>query len=259
MHASDIDTLILIDVDGVLNVGMKEPSGAPLLLDTHNINVALRRRLSPSAAAANTIARIVSVIDRPLQEINGESATYMDLVADQSMLSPTLLVNLALIILAAGDHCGFVLSSTWRKPGKEALVRTLEMQMSLCLGRHFCFNGRTPMRSERSGVDRLEILGDYLSALQAKRGESAPRLRVLVLDDFGITPLDGWPCQGFTIGSTEDAEAFLKSRAGDDVEVRVVHTYEMWYDGDDKVPVEVGMGLQRQHVSIAHAFFSGHS
>jgi hypothetical protein len=258
--ASEIDTLILIDVDGVLNVGLKDPdSQAPLIFDMKNVKRAFQRRVEPPEDMRDIIERLISVAERPLQEVNGERATYLDLVSGPTIdLSRTLLQNLAMIISAAGDRCGFVLSSMWRKPGKEAQVRALEMHLSGCLGRHFCFNGRTPLRAEHGALDRLESLGDYLSALQAKRGKDSPRLRVLVLDDFSITPLDGWICQDFTIGSTNDMEAYLSYRAGGDVDVRVVHTYEQWPKEDSDVPVEVGMGLQRQHVNDAEVFFSGH-
>jgi hypothetical protein len=257
-NASEIDTLILVDVDGVLNVGLKDPDcPAPLVFDMKNVKIAFERRVEPPTAIRNIIERLISVAERPLQKVNGECATYMDIVSHPTMsLSRTLLLNLTDIISAAGDRCGFVLSSMWRKPGKEAQVRTLEMHLSTFLGEKFCFNGRTPLRDEHGAVDRLETLGDYLSALQAKRSKDAPRLRVLVLDDFSITPLDGWSCQDFTIESTNDMEAYLSYRAGGDMDVRVLHTYEQWFKGDDDVPVQVGMGLQRQHVNDALVFFS---
>jgi hypothetical protein len=257
--ASDIDTLIFVDVDGVLNVSVKDPGNSPLIFDTTNAQLALKRRESPSAVTPSIVARLLSVIEQSLPAVNGEKTAYMDLIADPSnSLSVTLVHNLAKIVSAAGERCGFVLSSTWRKPGLEARVRTLEALMSKCLGKHFCFSDRTPYKAERCAVDRLETLGDYLAALQVKRGEGAPTLRVLVLDDFNVTPLDGWRCEGRKIGSAEDVEMFLSHCAGGDVKVKLLHTYDKWAQAGGP-SVEVGTGLQQQHVDDAHAFLLKHS
>eukprot|EP00928_Gymnodinium_smaydae_P049640 TRINITY_DN3332_c5_g1_i1.p1 TRINITY_DN3332_c5_g1~~TRINITY_DN3332_c5_g1_i1.p1 ORF type:complete len:343 (-),score=64.80 TRINITY_DN3332_c5_g1_i1:149-1177(-) len=257
--SADVDTLILVDVDGVLNVGVRDPGEPPLLFNATNVECAQRHWNAAAPVRASSrefgsVTRIVKVAERALGPGNGQDATYAKLVAgSSSSLSDVLVGNLVRILEAAGPRSSVVLSSTWRKPQHQARVKALEACVSKHLGKPFTFDGRTHLTEERSAADRLRTIGEYLASL--KRPASAPRLRVVILEDFCITPMKGWSCGGVEIGSSFDAEKYMCRCAGgaSRASVKLVHTYEAW-TASGGLYVEVGMGLQARHVEEAREF-----
>mmetsp|Transcript_57967 Transcript_57967/g.114958 ORF Transcript_57967/g.114958 Transcript_57967/m.114958 type:complete len:323 (+) Transcript_57967:87-1055(+) len=249
------ETLIFVDVDGVLNVGVFDQGNAPVAFNQTNLQLALKLEGQNNILAD----RIRSVAG---MEVEGEHATYEKFVAEPCDLSQLLVGRLAQLIGQAGSSCSVVLSSSWRKPKHAKRVQTLETFIGKHLGRPFQFDDRTELREESGGaMDRLQVLGDYTQDFCRKRRGSALKLRVLVLEDFCITPLDGGlKCQGVSIGSPEAAERYLLSRAkgSSAVSVRMIHTYDKWIT-DQGLPVAIGTGLTMKHFSRALQFLDGMS
>jgi len=244
-----METLILVDVDGVLNVGVYDRGNAPVAFNQDNLKLA-NRLAGQNNALADRIRAVACM------EVEGEEATYEKLLAEPTDLSQVLVGRLAQLIGQAGSSCSVVLSSSWRKPKHAKRVLTLEACISSHLGRPFTFDDRTQLREEAGGaMDRLEVLGDYAEAFCRKRRGSALKLRILVLEDFCITPLDGQMCQGVCIGSPEAAEGYLMSRAGDHstLSVRIIHTFDKWTT-ELGIPVAVGTGLTMKHFCRALQF-----
>lgn len=260
MAESEIDTIIFVDVDGVLNVGAADPGQCPILFNEANNQAAIRVIESGMAASScNPMKRLLALRERELAPCNGENTTYEHLVAGtHDALSPVLLDNFVELVKNAGNNCSFVLSSTWRKPNYVARVQLLEEMVSQRLGRLFKFDERTPICDERTAADRLQVMGAYLENIRRTRPKRAPRMRVIVLEDFCSTALNGWKVDGLSMWSREDVEGYLWNRAAGPglASVLLVHTYENWRTPSD-LYVEIGMGFQRQHVEEAIRFLKG--
>jgi len=250
------ETLILLDVDGVLNVGLHDAGRRPVVFTHDNLRLARRMvgRIDPVAQ------RLREVAARSLEH-HGEDDTYEKLVADTDDLSELLVSRLARLIRAAGPACHVVLSSTWRNPQHAEQARQLENCIAKHLDRPFAFSARTAIRPEPGAMDRLECLGEYISEFCQKRASAENgrrRLRILVVDDFCATPLSCRSSQGSFIDCSQAAEDFLQAQAGAKsiVLVRVVHTVESWvaFSGNS---VAVGCGLTMQHFSNAMQFLDG--
>lgn len=245
------ETLILVDVDGVLNVGLRDGSNHAVAFNSGNLH------LASQWGEENPLAeRLCSIASRRLE--HGEGESYSEMVADSGDLSQLLVGRLARVIATAGQAGRVVLSSTWRRPSCRHKRKHLEASISQHLGRPFKFHGYTPDCSEHGAEDRLRILGDYISVFSAQRAVTAPKLRVLVLDDFSINSLTHVSCDGDAIGSAGGAEQYLLSRVGDTscVSVRVVHTYDSWMTSKG-YPVAIGCGLTLEHLCSAMSFLGG--
>mmetsp|Transcript_61179 Transcript_61179/g.117971 ORF Transcript_61179/g.117971 Transcript_61179/m.117971 type:complete len:330 (+) Transcript_61179:46-1035(+) len=251
------DTLILLDVDGVLNVSVPNADGA-VLFSQDNLRQARRMvgRADPVALGLRMVAA------RSLAH-HGEDDTYEKLAAGPNDLSELLVSRLARLINAAGRDCHVVLSSTWRNPQHAEQVRLMENSIAKHLDRSFTFDARTALRPETGAMDRLECLGDYIFEFCQKRvgSENGRRgLRILVFDDFSATPLSCCSCRGSSIDSSKAAQDFLQAQAGTEsiVPVRVVHTMESWTTNLGN-HIAVGCGLTMQHFCNAMKFLGGGS
>mmetsp|Transcript_24510 Transcript_24510/g.70361 ORF Transcript_24510/g.70361 Transcript_24510/m.70361 type:complete len:377 (-) Transcript_24510:78-1208(-) len=250
-----VDTIVLVDVDGVLNVGAREDKGtAPLLLNTANCEHAFRLlrdgALGPNSTCdlntRRSVERLVSMWYRKLPEEGAK--TYGGLMCQApSMFSPVLVDRLAQILRLAGGRRAAVLSSSWRKPSYAKRVKELEAAISARLGEEFAFAAATPGDDEHCAADRLRCIGSFIEALadsRARRGaaRSTP-LRILILEDFFISAPEDWATFGCPIDSVRAAEAFLRGRAPDlDLSVKIVHTYDAWTTPSG-LRVSVGSGL----------------
>jgi len=261
------ETLIFVDVDGVLNVGVFDQGNAPVAFNQTNLQLALKLEGQNNILAD----RIRSVAG---MEVEGEHATYEKFVAEPCDLSQLLVGRLAQLIGQAGSSCSVVLSSSWRKPKHAKRVQTLETCIGTQLGRPFKFDDRTPLNEEAGGaMDRLQVLGDYTETFCHKRKGKAVNVRILVLEDFCVTPLSGkvsnggcgflnlplgLKCQGVSIHSHEAAERYLISRSADSSapSVRIIHTYDAWTT-DQGLSVAVGTGLTMKHFCQAQQFLDG--
>jgi len=252
------EKLILLDVDGVLNVVLHDAGHGPVLLTQDNLRLAHRL-----AGHADPVAQRLREVAAHSLAHHGEDDTYEKLAAGDDDLSQLLVSRLAELIGAAGRDCHVVLSSTWRNPQHAEHIGQLENCIAKHLGRPFTFDARTPLRAEPGAIDRLECLGDYISEFCQKRASienSRMELRILVVDDFCAAPLSCWSCQGSFIDCPQAAEDFLQAKAGAEstVLVRVVHSMENWI-ADRGNPVSVGCGLTMQHFCNAMKFLDGGS
>jgi len=263
----DEETLIFVDVDGVLNLAVRDPEdAAPVGLSHENIDVARKvwamrkRRLRGEPM----IERILDVHDRKLEEGEGEAATYAKLAHREAVgLSDVLVERLARLIRTA-PCCTVVLSSTWRMPEHKFRVQRLEAALGHHLGSpRWAFHARTSLAPERGATERLQRIGDFVVDHLA-RGRGRRELRVLVLDDFMVNAFHGWPCGGCPMDSCEAAERYLSDRAARglgrepacDLAVRVIHTYDEWTTASSLF-VQVGTGLTIGHFRRAESFLLG--
>ena len=175
--------MVCLDVDGVLNVGVKDPPAKPILLSGDNVSRALR-------AGSALGAKIVDVCGRLLQgQAPGSSAAYSELASNASTgVSEVLVGRLAEVLREAGDGRLVVLASSWRGPSHRPKVERLEECISHALGEPFRFDDMTKFCKDSSPAARLECIGDYVSDHCDGWQSSA---RVLVLEDFHISPLKG--------------------------------------------------------------------
>jgi len=257
-RVAKMDSVIFVDVDGVLNVGIQDDLGAPLLLNKGNILCANEMRgARHNGAGDRCVERLLSACDRKVG-CGEKASTYADLACDDSShVSGILAARLAEIISSAGENRAVVLSSNWRRPSHRTRVTNLEKEISKHLGSSFSFDAATPLCDERRAAERLRCIGNFLEEMCKRREAGAKPLRALVLEDFFITALDGWRCGGQAIDCEAKAEDYLKSRATafPNLAVKLVHTYDEW-----KMPcgltVQVGAGITEEQVVEAQDFLA---
>lgn len=253
MPGSGPDSLIFVDVDGVLNIGVRDGRGAPLLLNDANVNVATRTE-DPKFCKAyrESIAKLSSVAKR-----------YGDLACIGTEECSGVLIDRLVSILrpALGGKQMVVLSSKLRQPKYAGRVLRLQHDISERVGCSFEFDARTEPATETLPVDRLRCIGRFVKKHCGRnRGSQAGPLRILVLDDFFVKPLDGWTINGARMREAEDVEAYLRKCAPAEMDVRVklVHCYQEWETEDGQGHrVEAGVGLSDDDVREALAFLGG--
>jgi len=247
-----MDTLVFVDVDGVLNIGVQDLAGKPLAFSEGNLRTVLAHADHPCP----DMARVRTVAARTIEREGG--AFYAKLVATSNNVSFLLVARLAHILRVAAAMGGaqrVVLSSNWRSQSHKNRVQQLEALISAHLGKPFSFDDRTRLQQERCASDRLECIGNYVEEFCRKRARNVPLLRILVLDDFFMTELIGMSCGGFAIDSVSASEQYLLSRVADvgTTSICVVHTYEQ-LAGEDGVPFSIGCGLTMKFFSSALMF-----
>lgn len=243
------ETLIFLDVDGVLNVGLQaDDGGAPLLLSDGNVRLAF----DDSACRGNGAKILMS-----MKVWSAAARLYDAVCADEGHLSAVLVDRLAEIIEAAGERCSVVLSSHWRKPRHSDFVDALESEIAGRLGGYFAFAGRTELVEDNRPEDRLHIIAGHVKQHCASQGVQS--LTVLILDDLFATPLRGWSCDGRRVRGAADCEAFVRRfAASKDLRLRVklLHCYDEW-ETQDGIQVQAGAGLSAAGVEEARAFLKG--
>jgi len=186
---------------------------------------------------------------------DGEPLRYGSLTScPDTGLCDLLVRRLADILRAAGPGRFVVLSSTWRCPQYAKRVLKLEGAISAHLGSPFQFDARTEVdscgRDSGDPADRVRDIGQFLRSSCADRcAATAPPLRVLVLDDFNASPLQGIACDDDTvIHSAGDLEEYLRSQIPAEVPARVAvtHTLSSWFDEPSGLDVTIGCGLTGQ-------------
>jgi hypothetical protein len=179
---------------------------------------------------------------------HGEDGTYTKFLAKPQLhASDALIDRLAQLISAAGSRRKIVLTSRWRLEQYAQLVLQIEDAISHSLGKPFSFDDRTPPCQDTQADQRLSLIGSYIAEHCIPSQQGTP-VRVLVLEDFHATPLNGWKCDGMSISSAEAAEQYLRGRFTDPsgASVRLVHTYDEWTTKDG-LHVQIGAGLTMQH------------
>jgi len=256
--AAAIDTLIFVDVDGVLNVGIEDPGNSAVDFTLANVQRALRMQDVPGECSAKDIVeRLIATYNREVG--HGEGSTYAKFIPTSSAgASEKLIHRLAQLIRLAGDDCTVVLSSSWRHPKHAKRVEQLEQILSTCLGQTFVFHERTALVADSRPEDRLRTIGDFLAGRSHEFSKPQRKLRALVLEDFNIHPLDGWLCDGWSMNSAAAVEKYLHGRipARGGASVKLVHTFGSWTT-DSGLLVRVGTGLTRERFREASTFLSG--
>mmetsp|Transcript_85629 Transcript_85629/g.247163 ORF Transcript_85629/g.247163 Transcript_85629/m.247163 type:complete len:333 (-) Transcript_85629:552-1550(-) len=248
------DTVIYLDIDGVLNVGIGDGGVAPLLLNDINIKMAMDVK-DPSLLAPQErgyVDKVITVANRPLGSTeNGTYSSYACPGSDQFV--DILLARLADIIRAADDPF-VVLASNWRKPKYKNKVRGLEEAISRHMGCKFVFDGATGLVNEKGAVDRLKCIGEHVNMFCTDPARVGA-VRVLVLDDFFVSASEGWAMGGgLRIGSEADVESFLQHCANvPNVSIKMVHCYIQWLLNTGR-RVEVGTGLTIERTRAAMEF-----
>mmetsp|Transcript_81559 Transcript_81559/g.147297 ORF Transcript_81559/g.147297 Transcript_81559/m.147297 type:complete len:332 (-) Transcript_81559:163-1158(-) len=258
-----LDTFIFVDVDGVLNCGVRDDRGAPILLMEENIEMARKlTRVNYTGVDSKCVETIQEVANRQIGHGEQEEVTYETLATEGRSfdLSEVLVSRLAKLIDAAGSRTQVILSSSWRQPRQRPRRMRLEERLSAHLKRVFQFDSTTPLDAEEScPADRLRVVGDYLGDICTARGPQAPPLRVLVLEDFFVNPLNGWKCGGAVIDSVAAAEQYLHSiaqpKSSQRLEVKLVHTYEEWLSPTG-AHIQIGCGLLEQPCIEAFDFLT---
>mmetsp|Transcript_44172 Transcript_44172/g.127560 ORF Transcript_44172/g.127560 Transcript_44172/m.127560 type:complete len:310 (-) Transcript_44172:140-1069(-) len=255
--ARQADTLVYVDVDGVLNVGIRDLDAASLALNERNCRTALRLAGSgANAEVQDSVRRLMSVMRHGLESANNGS--YEDLLpTGQHHCPQLLLVRFARILRLVGHPRCVVLSSNWRHPTHASKVAALENDISAVLGEPFAFDTSTALGQESSADQRLACIAEHLAGECERRGRGGS-LKVIVLDDFGMTPFDGWTCHGVPMHSPSDMEVYLRSRAwmaapNLNVSVRLVHCFVEWHEQNDLL-VQVGCGLTEADVLLVKDF-----
>lgn len=243
-----VGTVIFVDIDGVLNVGIKDPPESPLNFSYENITKAynsdgLRSR------------RIAATYERLQEGETAGGATYAELINDDaSGISQVLAGRLVELLRAAGGERLVVLSSTWRMPKYKSRVERVEKHVSALLGETFQFDDRTAICKDCKPCLRLSRIGEYI---EGHCHAWHRRARVIVLEDFHITPLNGWSVEGQAVERASDAERFLARRAppSHSLSTMLVHTVDQWTTAEGTC-VEIGCGISRPQVSAALSFIA---
>lgn len=247
--------IIVLDVDGVLNVAVSDVGAGAVTIDAGNLEVARRTVQSGTSPDAQVASRIISAAEHSLEAV-GEStgSTYAKFIADdERSVSDILVGRLAKLIQMAGNNRMVVLSSTWRRVQCSQLVRSLEKGISEQLGMPFSFDAMTARTAERRPLDRLDTIGSYLEKYVGESHSQSGGYRVLVLDDLFATSMSEIP----ECSSVEKAATRIRNwmPTAASVSVKLVHTYDEWdlSNGDN---VQVGAGLTMKHYAEAAEFLS---
>lgn len=236
-------TLIFVDVDGVLNVGLSQGETNTLMLSLRNMALARRVQLDGRASKASKDAA-ESLFNLAAAPLSGEAGTLQKYMCPDHGISDLLVERLAKLLLAAGPSAHVVLSSSWRHERHAAKRDLLERKISKCIGQSFSFHGVTDTgRKEHTGGDRLELLGDYLEEY-SQRIPRDQHLRILVLDDFFLCPM-GWTVGEKLVQTQEEMNDYIKSRAKNPLfaQVKIVNTYDEWTMRLGKLHASIGLQM----------------
>lgn len=151
-----------------------------------------------------------------------------------------------------------ILSSSWRKPSHAERVQLLEDALSRHLGVPFAFAGRTRLQDDSLAPDRLVAIAHWVQCFceERKRLGEDGALRILVLEDFFITPFGKWSCGADHIENVADAEQYILSHGlaeRPDMKLKIVHTYDQFTTRENLL-VQAGEGLTMRHFCQAMTF-----
>lgn len=266
-RSSDVDTVIYVDVDGVVNIGIADGDRLPLLLTMRDLRNAVRSLPKVEKVPQeqkDAILLLVAAAERSIGQGEDADDTYLKFCAseDGSSLSDILVGRLAGIIGVAQQSSGsvhVVLASKWRKPQQMHRRKRLEEKISDSLGKFFEFDSTTALTTELNAADRIDTIADHLASFcKSTPGiGQARKLQVLVLDDFFITALGRWECGGSKMNTSAKVESYLKSMADrPNVVVKLAHCYDEWEHRATGKLVQVGSGLTELHTKEAKSFLS---
>lgn len=253
----EVFTLLLVDVDGVLNVCLRDGLNKSLLLSATNLRRAKRLVESTKQGAAVEMAQ--TIVDVAMHTTDSSGEIYADLAADSAIgVSDVMVARLAQLIRAAGQGCRVILSSSWRLPEHAQRKETLEAIISKHLGEKFHFHGATDEVPKNGVEGKIIEIGDAIEEFSSRHCHVQKRVRVLILDDLSITSLGNRALEQSQLDQHIGIENYFRSRAppGVHVEVGLVHTYDSW-TSPRGFTVEVGAGLTTRHFGQAMTFLWG--
>eukprot|EP00913_Durusdinium_trenchii_P017505 g16446.t1 len=211
---------------------MTQGENTTLVLSSRNMALARRvqfdaRSSKNSKDAAECLLHLASV---PLR---GEDGTLLKFMCPDHGLSEVLVERLANIILAAGESAQVILSSSWRHERHHAKRELLERKI-----------GRLIWIACRQEYCKKRVTSEF------------ERLRVLVLDDFFLSPLK-WSYGGRQIRTPQDINDYLQGRVRNilPVQVKAVYTYDEWMIRLGKI--QASIGLQMHMFMDALSFLEG--
>jgi len=243
-------TLLFVDIDGVLNIGVGDTGNAPFSLNSDNIAIA------GAKPAKSRCAQLLLGV--ACKQVDHENTTYGELCKGSPQLADIYVKRLADIIAAAKSQGQLmcVLSSTWRTHNVKG-VRVLEQKVSKLLGECWKFDEQTDTQEFKGRGGRLENIGNFLSDWSETSTVSFDIVRALVLEDFHITRLDGWSCHERDMTCAEDVDALLRTCLPPKMNAAtcLIHTYDEWKT-DSGLLLQVGSGLTMKHFDKAMAFLS---
>jgi len=248
----NVETLIFLDIDGVLNVGVRDPINESTSFTEANVSVA--RKLFKGEAKNDGAEILLSVMH--MQSCDGNSTKFGDFLSRNDLDVCDIFIHRLVEILRAVGRATrrVILSSSWRRPSSSAKVQQLENIISGYLSESFSFDDRTALVDEEGGHDRLRLIADYLAGHCSKEVGKA-RVKVLVLDDFFYLPIQDFKCGDIIVDSSQAAEAYLEACATPSaaLNVRIVHTYKRDMSPSG-LELQIGTGLSLFHLGQALEF-----
>jgi len=242
------DTLIFVDADGVINVGINDGHGqAPLLLCQDNLARCKPCTSPPRAGSVKAISHIM--YETACRQVgHGDEGTFSKFATPGADHMCSLFVQrLAEIRQHAGPRAKMVLSSSWRQSQHLKRVEALEAALSKCSGEKITFDAQTQPGSDHPSV-RLQLIGDFVHEYSVNHQHSGRPLRVLVLDDFAASQP---PMENFA--TTVEAHLRERSCQPERTSVKLVHCYEKWTTSLG-LSVQAGTGLTRARMCEAEHF-----
>mmetsp|Transcript_47791 Transcript_47791/g.134964 ORF Transcript_47791/g.134964 Transcript_47791/m.134964 type:complete len:280 (+) Transcript_47791:63-902(+) len=254
-----IETILFVDVDGVLNVGIEDPGKKSVSFNDVNVQKALRMRgASQDVAVPDMVEKILSIYEKEVG--HGEGSTYAEFTSSEIGVCDKMVERFAQIIKTAGDNCIVVLTSSWRHPRHVKDLQQLELAVHGNLGKNFTFHHRTALVHDNSPEKRLHTIGEFIATKGSQIFRSSRKWRVLVLEDFHVNAIDGWLCDGMPIDSAITAEKYLLNRMPSfiEVSVKLIHTFSTWTTPSG-LTVRIGTGLTKEHYCKAMKFLGNHN
>lgn len=240
-----VATLLFVDVDGVLNVGLSDGNSNPLAINQDNLR--MLERLQKVEGKETADAQMLSFLCA--QKAEGESLTFAELCRDSGDFVDTFVERFVKLLQAIGPSATVVLTSTWRLPKHAAKLSSLEDSISKKLRKAFKFEIRTPTNEHETPEGRLRAIATFLGGyLTEKKLKTITHLRALVLEDFHVNPLGSWSCDGQLMTCTEDVETFLRNQIPENIAsaAKLLHTYSEWQTLGGK-QIRVASGLTQTH------------
>lgn len=240
-----VATLLFVDVDGVLNVGLSDGNSNPLAINRDNLR--MLERLQKVEGEETADVQMLSFLG--VQRAEGESLTFAELCKDSGDFVDAFVERFVKLLQAIGPSATVVLTSTWRLPKHAEKLCSLEAAISKKLCKAFKFEVRTPTNEHESPEGRLRAIAAFLGGyLTEKKLKAITHLRALVLEDFHVNPLGSWSCDGRLMSCTEDVETYLRNRIPENIvsATKLLHTYSEWQTLGGK-QIRVASGLTQTH------------
>jgi len=245
------ETLIFLDVDGVLNVGIPDPGGA---VSCNKANMLAARRYLKKGVKNDLPERFLGVMRMQTTSDNA-GPTFGDFLARSDIdICDVFVHRLVKILRAVGRKRRVILSSSWRMTKSSRRREKLEYIIGGYLRERFRFDDTTALEYEAGGHDRLRLIGDYIKTY-CSRMQNKTTAHVLVLDDFYYLPIQDFICGDTQINSLRAAEAYLEGCAPSTItaSVRIIHTYKS-VSLPSGMNVRIGTGMIQQHLADALEF-----